>query len=131
MHSQVELWLRANGSPKAPGGGMVSEYEANAAKISQIMQLARASKLQEEVRKLKIANDEKEGRLVDRDDAVVEMREIFAMIRTRLELWPQQMASEEPAERKAEVIRTAQRHVYQLLVEMSGWGKKGLVSEDL
>lgn len=132
-------WVR---DPEFPGGRkgpwahrLIKDYLASTGRgrgaepdsgdsesIGKRMFRARAAKLEEEVRKLKIINDKAEGRSIDKAEAVIEVAEIFGRQRDRFLLLPQAIADEVPAQFKSEVMRAVQRKVEELLGEMETWG---------
>ena len=125
----MQLYLAAKGSPAAADGGGQFDNELSQAK--RITALAKAKKASEEARRLELLNNKMAGLLIDRDEAVREMSEIFAKMRDRLLQMPTQIATSAPAEQKAEIIRQARRHVHQLLEELASWARQGFGDGDL
>jgi hypothetical protein len=117
IHRLVKDYLLSRGrghDGDADAGGKES--------IGKRMQRARAAKLEQEVRKLKIVNDKAEGRSIDKAEAVIEVAEIFGRQRDRFLLLAQSIADEVPSQFKGDVMRAVQRKVEELLGEMESWG---------
>lgn len=83
--------------------------------------LAEIAKIDEEVRRKRLQNDELEGELVYREAVELDAAEMTGMIRARLESIPQELESEWPAEFRALITERLQDRVRLILTEMSHW----------
>jgi hypothetical protein len=84
--------------------------------------------LEEQVRKLRHENDRNAGKLIDHDEAKIEVSEWFGQIRDRLRRLPEDVGVEVPAEVKVLVISKARRVVDLLFDEIAGWESRGFES---
>ena len=124
IESQVQLYLAAKGSPAAGDGG-AGPHDNELSQAKRITALAKAKKASEEARRLELLNNKMAGLLIDREEAVREMSEIFATLRDRLLQLPTQVATSAPQEQKPELIRQTRRHVHALLEELASLAQRG------
>lgn len=75
----------------------------------------------EQIRKLKLANDLKEGRLVERDVVIQQASELCLRIKTRLESMPDEMEMTFPLETRVENKQDFGHRIWQVLKELAGW----------
>lgn len=84
--------------------------------------LAEVLKLEAEARIKEYDAALKEGRLIDREQAIAEIEEIFHRLRARLEQIPQELGTTMPPEIRADLIADLQHKVNLLLRELEAWG---------
>lgn len=75
----------------------------------------------EQIRKLKLANDLKEGRLIERDVVIQQASELCLRIKTRLESMPDEMEMTFPAETRVENKADFSHRIWQVLKELATW----------
>lgn len=118
----VTAWLAANDSPYAPQGGGESDVgKSQQAATAQIAATARALKLREEHRKLKLHNDVLEGKLVHREDVERCATELTLKISRRLQDFPAEIEQQLPVDVRATVVEDLASAIRLLLLEMSRW----------
>lgn len=115
------LWRAANVAPRRGGRASIGERgrEIAAHELDEAEQRAKIAKLEEEARAKQLANDEREGRLLERDDVVLQVAEVVSMVRATLERMPNELESEIPASHRAQTVERLRDYVRLMLTRMS------------
>lgn len=114
-------WRMDNVAPRKGGRASIGERgrEIAASDLDEAEQRAKIAKLEEEARAKQLANDEREGRLLERDDVVLQVAEIAAMVRSTLEKMPRELESEIPVAFRAQMLERLEDYVRLMLTRMS------------
>ena len=115
------LWRAANVAPRRGGRASIGERGRDIAahELDEAEQRAKIAKLEEEARAKQLANDLKEGRLLDRDDVVLQVAEVVTMVRSTLERMPSELESEIPTTHRAQTVERLGDYVRLMLTRMS------------
>jgi len=114
-HAKVKKWKELREKD-----GTLNEDESDA-DVARALRRARLAVEEETARKLKFANDERQGLLVNHEEMAIEVKENYAMIRDRVLALPDQLATKVPPAAKAEVIANSRLIVNKMLNEMANW----------
>lgn len=110
-------WRNLNKRPRY--GGPQANVQRVDGDVQQAILLGQAVKIREEGRAKKLKNDILEGKLVYRDDAQQTMNAICALVRTRVEAWPDRLYMEWPAEIRDSITVRLRDEVRLLLTEIA------------
>ncbi len=118
-------WVADNIAPNGPptvgerAAGHPRRRDHAAHELDEAEQRAKIAKLEEEARAKQLANDEREGRLLERDDVVLQVAEVVSMVRATLERMPNELESEIPASHRAQTVERLRDYVRLMLTRMS------------
>ena len=121
----VGAYLSSIGSPLAPrdraAGGTAAAArlrDEESLRLSRMFADAKQEKLNQDIRRARILNDEREGQLIRRDDVEQWVSAALVELRDLLLAWPAQLGgSVDPKVRKF-VVSESERHVRDLLTMM-------------
>lgn len=118
---QVREFLVSINSPAAGRAGSSCDADTNG-EYAHLVAKQRARKLEEEVRKLSLANDYKAGLLVPREEVEVAANELIHWIADQLQQIPEQLAPSFPANQRAELAADVANQIRMILRRMADWG---------
>jgi len=125
QYEEVAAYLATTGSPKAPGAKPADAAAAEKqTSVVQITATAKALIAREQARKLKLANDEREGLLVAKDEVEQEMALRVLRIKERLEALPDELLMELPARSRHQLKARIEHKIRLILAEMARWGEE-------
>lgn len=84
-------------------------------------QLAEAQTAEERARRLKLANDEREGRTANVEDIRLELREVLLRLKDRIEELPEEVAMEIPPEHRLPVVENIGYRITLALSQIASW----------
>jgi hypothetical protein len=122
----VEQWRAANIGRNGPPtigerANGISARRHQSHELDEAEQRAKIAKLEEEQRKLKLANDLKAGALVHRDDVRLEIVEVMLRVKQRLQQIPRELESLMPEDIRPTLTRKLGSSIENILREMSQW----------
>lgn len=120
-HDKVATYLDKIGSPIAPNAAQNRHKNNGVSTVQAATAAARALKLKEEHRKLKLQNDILEGQLVYRELVERNATRFAVQIKNRLESIPEQMEMLFPTDIRRELSDEVAEHIRGVLLEMSRW----------
>ena len=120
-HDDVSDYLETMGSPIAPNAKKHGHKTNGSSNAQAATAAARALKLKEEHRKLKLQNDILEGQLVYRELVKRSAARLAVQIKNRLESIPEQMEMLFPTDQRRELSDEVAEHIRGVLLEMSRW----------
>ena len=138
-HEQTAKSWRAEGMPESDGGWNLREIvrwriaraEKRGADTDASARALMREKLRLDIERKQLDLDQEKGLLIRKDEAVADITEVFAVMRTRAEAWPAETASSFPPELRDSLLVDLKAKVRSFLKELAAIGLAADESETM
>ena len=139
VHEQTIKGWRSEGLPESDGGWNLREIvrwriaraEKRGADTDESSRALMREKLRLDIERRQLELNEQKGLLIRKDEALADITEVFAIMRTRAEAWPAEIASSFPPELRDSLLVDLKAKVRSFLKELAAIGLAADESETM